>query len=69
MRKVSLLIIMCFICFTIIGCGRTDYIKEYTGSKIIKLTHISIDYMGGYTIKDELDLDKEKIIRTSFLAT
>ena len=35
-------------------------IKEYTGPKIVKITHTSIDYMGGYTVKHEIDFIENK---------
>ena len=42
-------------------------IKEYTGPKIVKITHTSIDYMGGYTVKDELDFIENKYSSLGYL--
>lgn len=65
MRKINILIILSLLCI-LTACNS---IKEYTGTKIIKITHTSIDYMGGYTIKDELDFNENKYSSLGYLPT
>ena len=69
MKKIVAFIVMSFTCFALIACGGTDSIKEYTGPKLIKLTHTSIDYMGGYTVKDELDFIENKYSSLGYMPT
>ena len=55
MKKIVAFIIMCFTCFTLVACGGTDSIKEYSGTKLTKLTFTTVDYMGGYTVDHVID--------------
>ena len=64
-KKINILIILTLLCI-LTACNS---IKEYTGPKIVKLTHISIDYMGGYTVKDELDFIENKYSSLGYMPT
>lgn len=56
MKKINVLMI-----FTLIGLlTACNSIKEYSGTKLIKLTYTTIDYNGGYTQKHVLDFNENK---------
>ncbi len=65
MKKIYILIMISLISI-LCGCNS---IKEYTGTKITKLTYKSIDYMGGYTELYELDFIENKYSSISYLPT
>lgn len=65
MKKIYILIIISLISI-LCGCNS---IKEYTGTKITKLTYKSIDYMGGYTELYELDFNENKYSSVAYLPT
>ena len=48
LRIVTFILLVCLLT----ACNS---IKEYNGVKITKITHKTVDYMGGYTVIDELD--------------
>ncbi len=54
MKKIYIMFLIVFLSL-LTGC---NFILKYTGSKIIKLTYISIDYFGGYTNKHVLDFNE-----------
>ncbi len=54
MKKLFLMFLIVFISI-LTGC---NYIKEYTGTKINKLTYITVDYNEGYTNKYVLDFNE-----------
>ena len=55
MKKILALIVMCLTCFTLAACGLTDYIREYNGTKLNKLTFTTTDYISGYTVNHVID--------------
>ncbi len=63
MRKINILIILVFICL-LTACNS---VKEYTGTKITKLTYMTIDYNGGYTVQHELDFNENKYSSVGYL--
>lgn len=65
MKKINILILIVLIS-VLTACNS---IKEYTGPKIVKITHTSIDYMGGYTVKDELDFVENKYSSLGYMPT
>ena len=65
MKKINILILIVLIS-ALTACNS---IKEYTGTKIVKITHTSIDYMGGYTVKDELDFIENKYSSLGYMPT
>lgn len=65
MKKIYILIMILLISI-LCGCNS---IKEYTGTKITKITYKSIDYMGGYTELYELDFNENKYSSISYLPT
>lgn len=55
-------IVICLTCFALIACERINFIREYTGSKIVKITCISQDYMGEYREINELNFVENKYL-------
>lgn len=63
MKKINILTLVILISL-LTACNS---IKEYTGTKIIKLTYSTIDYMGGYTEKYVLDFTENKYSTLEYL--
>lgn len=62
-KKINILFILSLLCI-LAACNS---IKEYTGTKITKLTYVTIDYNGGYTEKHELDFIDNKYSSVGYL--
>ena len=63
MKKIYILIMILLISIL----SSCDSIKEYTGTKITKLTYKTVDYMGGYTVIHELDFNENKYSSLGYL--
>lgn len=65
MKKINVLFIIFLICL-LASCNS---IRKYTGTKITKLTYITIDYNGGYTKKRVLDFNENKYYSNGYFST
>ena len=63
MKKIYTILTLVLV-FILSSCNS---IKEYKGVKINKITYISIDYNGGYTVKHELDFNENKYSNVGYL--
>ena len=63
MKKIYMMFLIIFMSF-MTGCNS---IKEYSGTKITKLTYTSIDYNGGYTNKYVLDFNENTYSSVGYL--
>lgn len=64
MKKIFIGFLILLSSLFFISCSN---MKEYTDKRIAKLTYITIDYMGGYTVEKVLDFNENKYYKASYL--